>query len=343
MLGGRMRRESPLQVENALQLLVDGSALRGRSHTKACERTCQTINLPCPPCESDCPCGDGFNPRRQRQLYPAEDCPCRHHGIVYGKGDTIKVDCNVCTSGSGAWSCNSAERPGTCRMYGDGHYITFDGKRFVFDGNCDSSIVQDYCSTAEGNFQIITGKDCSAVDSSCSKAIRFYIKDYNVEVHMVAGEVMVVPVAGEIPAMVDDLTIHSVGLYRIVQTGIGIMVMWDRRTSIFVKVDSKYKSTLCGLCGNYNGRDSDDLTAADGSTAASVLAFGNSWRIKESCAAMTEAAEPCQQNPHRQAWALRQCYVLASDVFSSCHDPLPVGRRWSTMRRHEEQVEGSMI
>ncbi|XP_075919669.1 mucin-5B-like isoform X2 [Petromyzon marinus] len=62
MLGGRMRRESPLQVENALQLLVDGSALRGRSHTKACERTCQTINLPCPPCESDCPCGDGFIP-----------------------------------------------------------------------------------------------------------------------------------------------------------------------------------------------------------------------------------------------------------------------------------------
>ncbi|XP_075919550.1 mucin-6-like [Petromyzon marinus] len=117
-----------------------------------------------------------IHPRRQRQLYPAEDCPCRHHGIVYGKGDTIKVDCNVCTSGSGAWSCNSAERPGTCRMYGDGHYITFDGKRFVFDGNCDSSIVQDYCSTAEGNFQIITGKGCSAVDSSCSKAIRFYIK-----------------------------------------------------------------------------------------------------------------------------------------------------------------------
>nr|XP_032837129.1 mucin-19-like isoform X31 [Petromyzon marinus] len=185
---------------------------------------------------------------------------------------------------------------------------------------CSLCADQDYCSTAEGNFQIITGKDCSAVDSSCSKAIRFYIKDYNVEVHMVAGEVMVVPVAGKIPAMVDDLTIHSVGLYRIVQTGIGIMVMWDRRTSIFVKVDSKYKGTLCGLCGNYNGRDSDDLTAADGSTAASVLAFGNSWRIKESCAAMTEAVEPCQQNPHRHAWALRQCHVLAGDVFSSCHD-----------------------
>ncbi|XP_061435458.1 mucin-2-like [Lethenteron reissneri] len=320
MLGGRMRRESPLQVENALQLLVDGSALRGRSHAKACERTCQTINLPCPPCESDCPCGDGLIPDDNGNCIPPEDCPCQHHGIVYGKGDTIKVDCNVCTCGSGAWSCNSAECPGTCRMYGDGHYVTFDGKRFIFDGNCDSSIVQDYCSSAEGNFQIITGKDCSAVDSSCSKAIRFYIKDYNVEVHMVNGEVMVVPVAGKIPAMVDDLTIHSVGLYRIVQTGIGIMVMWDRRTSIFVKVDSKYKGTLCGLCGNYNGRDSDDLTAADGSTTASVLAFGNSWRIKESCAVMTEAVEPCQQNPHRQAWALRQCHVLASDVFSSCHD-----------------------
>ncbi|XP_075920469.1 mucin-6-like [Petromyzon marinus] len=95
MLGGRMRRESPLQVENALQLLVDGSALRGRSHAKACERTCQTINLPCPPCESDCPCGDGLIPDDNGNCIPPEDCPCRHRGIVYGKGDTIKVDCNV--------------------------------------------------------------------------------------------------------------------------------------------------------------------------------------------------------------------------------------------------------
>lgn len=30
----------------------------------------------------------------------------------------------------------------TCAVYGDGHYLTFDGQRYSFSGNCEYTLVQ---------------------------------------------------------------------------------------------------------------------------------------------------------------------------------------------------------
>ncbi|CAM9164106.1 unnamed protein product [Lampetra fluviatilis] len=324
---GVLHCENPKQQQQEVcgkpQVYVNCSALPDGDLGKACERSCRSLSLPCVAvvCESGCTCAPGLVLDDGGFCVAPEDCPCLHNGRVYGKGESVNLDCNKCVCSGGAWSCTVQPCPGACKMYGDGHYVTFDGKRFVFDGKCDYGVVQDYCANQEGSFQIITdNEDCGTAGTTCSKSVRFFIKAYNVEVQMADGEVTVVPVGGDgVFPDVNSLSVHSVGLYRIVQAAIGVMVMWDRRTSIFVKLDSKYKGKVCGLCGNFNGDVRDDFTTRGGSSVASAIAFGNSWKSKESCSAVTDDAQPCASNHYRLAWAQRKCNILQSDIFQDCH------------------------
>lgn len=34
------------------------------------------------------------------------------------------------------WNCTNHECYGACTIYGEGHYITFDEKKFSFNGEC---------------------------------------------------------------------------------------------------------------------------------------------------------------------------------------------------------------
>ncbi|MCJ8736124.1 hypothetical protein PDJAM_G00255270 [Pangasius djambal] len=55
-----------------------------------------------------------------------------------------------------------------------------------------------------------------------------------------------------------------------------------------------------------------------GEEVAEPTEFGNSWRVSATC---PEASilSPCSLRPYRQAWAIKQCSILKSDVFRMCH------------------------
>ena len=55
------------------------------------------------------------------------------------------------TCSNGTWSCQqSAHCPSTCSLYGEGHVVTFDGQRFVFEGNCEYILVTVSACQATG-------------------------------------------------------------------------------------------------------------------------------------------------------------------------------------------------
>ena len=39
-------------------------------------------------------------------------------------------------------------------MYGEGHYSTYDGKRYTFEGRCEYVITEDHCKGTKGTFRI---------------------------------------------------------------------------------------------------------------------------------------------------------------------------------------------
>ncbi len=75
---------------------------------------------------------------------------------------------------------------------------------------------------------------------------------------------------------------------------------------------------MCGLCGNYDGNANNDFTTRSQAIAVETLDFVNSWKLSN-CPDATLIQDPCVHNPYREAWAQRQCSIITSTVFSTCH------------------------
>lgn len=64
----------------------------------------------------------------------------------------------------------------------------------------------------------------------------------------------------------------------ILQTDFGLQVTYDEDWAIMVAVPSSYFGATCGLCGNFNEDTEDETTLSDGTQAASVEDWAESWR-----------------------------------------------------------------
>ncbi|XP_070344624.1 mucin-2-like isoform X1 [Equus asinus] len=275
-------------------------------------------------CVSGCVCPEGLIDDGRGGCVVEEDCPCVHNKGFFSRGDKIKVDCNTCTCQRGRWACTQSVCHGTCVIHGSGHYITFDGKYYNFDGHCSYVAVQDYCgqNSSLGSFSIITENvPCGTTGVTCSKAIKIFIGRTELKLEDKHRVVIQRDVGHHVA-----YTTREVGQYLVVEASIGIIVIWDKRTTIFIKLAPSYKGTVCGLCGTFDQRSNNDFTTRDHMVVESELDFGNSWKEAPTCPDVSATPEPCTLNPHRRSWAEKQCSIIKSPVFSACHskvDPTP--------------------
>ncbi|XP_016414652.1 mucin-5AC-like [Sinocyclocheilus rhinocerous] len=288
-----------------------------------CQKSCNTLDMACisTECVSGCVCPSGLLSDGKGGCIAENLCPCFHNGVAYQPGESIKTDCNTCTCKDRRWICTTNQCSGTCSIYGDGHYKTFDEKRYVFSGNCEYSLVQDFCNNTTGTFRVITENiPCGSTGTTCSKAIKLFLGSN--ELRLTDGSYQVVhrDSGEEIPYQM-----RTMGLYLMIEANNGLMLIWDRKTTIHIKLSPEFNGHVCGLCGNYDGNANDDFTTRSQAIAVETLDFVNSWKLSN-CPDATLIQDPCVHNPYREAWAQRQCSIITSSVFSTCHsqvDPSP--------------------
>ncbi|XP_056598963.1 zonadhesin-like [Triplophysa dalaica] len=141
-----------------------------------CQETCSSLDAAgtCGICEERCECDDGFLLSGGTCVLE-EDCGCwvneQHYAIreTFMEGDcnTLcecqghgKIHCSpvsclageVCMVQDGIKGCFPSS-PVTCSVYGDPHYITFDGKACSFWGTCNYTIVKT-CGPANTQFTL---------------------------------------------------------------------------------------------------------------------------------------------------------------------------------------------
>ncbi|KAM4618057.1 mucin-5AC-like, partial [Discoglossus pictus] len=290
-----------------------------------CQKSCLTLDMNCysTQCVSGCMCPDGLVSNGKGACVSEDQCPCLHNNDAYAPGSEIRVQCNTCTCKNRMWECTNEACLGSCSVYGDGHYLTFDNKEYRFNGECEYTLAQDYCSSdsTKGTFRVITENiPCGTTGTTCSKAIKVFLGNYELILSEDKFEVVQRDAGEYVPYKV-----HQMGIYMVIEALNGLVLVWDKKTSLFIKLESSFKGKVCGLCGNYDGNAVNDFTTRSLSIVRDVIEFGNSWKLSPSCPDAIEVGNPCAANAYRKAWSQRKCSIITSAAFSTCHplvDPI---------------------
>uniref|UniRef100_A0A8U7M4M1 Uncharacterized protein n=1 Tax=Corvus moneduloides TaxID=1196302 RepID=A0A8U7M4M1_CORMO len=291
----------------------------------ACAPTCQMLatGIECIPtkCESGCVCADGLYENLDGGCVPAEECPCEYGGLAYGRGEQIQTECEICTCMKGKWKCVQKTRcSSTCNLYGEGHITTFDGQRFVFDGNCEYILAMDGCSVNRpvSSFKIVTENViCGKSGVTCSRSISIYLGNLTI---ILRDETFAI--SGENPGVQYKVKKNALHLmFDVIIPGkYNMTLIWNKHMNFFIKISRETQETICGLCGNYNGNMKDDFETRSKYVASNELEFVNSWKENPLCGDVYFVVDPCSKNPYRKAWAEKTCSIINSHVFSACHN-----------------------
>ena len=104
-----------------------------------------------------------------------------------------------------------------------------------------------------------------------------------------------------------------------VNSPVGITVMWDGISRVYVTVQPRFRGMSCGLCGTFNSNQNDDLTTKENVVETRVTAFGNSWKVNPSCNDTKPSRHPCEVQIQRKAMAEKLCTRLLQAPFNKCH------------------------
>ncbi|TRY64777.1 hypothetical protein DNTS_014301, partial [Danionella cerebrum] len=261
-----------------------------------CAKTCQNLELECVSqgCVSGCVCPPG-TVRYKKDCIPQDKCPCYHNNRPYFSGESVQVDCNTCVCEQRRWKCTQHVCDGVCRVIGETHYISFDGLKFSFPGPCQ----YDFCNGLDGTFRVLVENSACGVGSShCSKSIT------------------VLYMGGLILMEHGEIEIVRSGQFYIVLLGKHISLMWDTGTRISLQISSLYRGKVCGLCGNFDGSQNNDLLSSSNQMEIDPIDFGNSWKVVSQCSTDIVKLVMVEQS----------CRVLTSAIFRNCNslvDPEP--------------------
>ncbi|XP_055009871.1 LOW QUALITY PROTEIN: mucin-19-like [Boleophthalmus pectinirostris] len=292
------------------------------------QKTCGSLSKPTTSsCESGCYCPVDQFENHHGDCVPLDNCTCSYSGKVYNAGETVKSSCTSCVCSNGQWQCTDEPCSSTCQVFGNGHYQTFDSKWFRFDGHCQYTLVKDDCGRRNGTFSVrVESVPCCDEALTCSRSIVLDVKDH---FSLSLSDMKVTEqVHSALHQHSPPYTIQTVGLYIIITVPTkGITLIWDKHTWITIELQPQWRKEVCGLCGNFDSNEMNDLQIKDSSVALTPVVFGNSWKSPSPpCSDVTTEIFPCERNSYCGAWAQRRCRIITGDTFKDCHlkvDPEP--------------------
>ncbi|KAI3358666.1 hypothetical protein L3Q82_015078, partial [Scortum barcoo] len=172
---------------------------------------------------------------------------------------------------------------GTCWVIGNLYY-TFDGQYYSFMGNCTYTMAKNcHVSGTLPAFEVDT-KNMNEGSKQLPSVGTVTINVYGINIEIVRSELGIVRVNYQqwnLPINLNNgqVKLSQKGLFVVLETDFGLTVLYDWNEYLAITVPGGFAGSVCGMCGNFNNKNEDDLTTPSGSVASSVAALGNSWRV----------------------------------------------------------------
>uniref|UniRef100_A0A3P8PG75 Uncharacterized protein n=1 Tax=Astatotilapia calliptera TaxID=8154 RepID=A0A3P8PG75_ASTCA len=278
-----------------------------------CGHTCASSNdTTCErACSEGCFCDEGYR-RSGTSCVPVERCGCQYNGFYYNAGESFWTDgcsqrcechapndlrCSAssctpaqqCSIRDGQLGCYDAMS--TCTVWGDPHYITFDGAVAHFQGTCSYIITESTNhGTNETQFQVIATNN-----------------------HRGNNRVSFVTLA----------QVVREGSYIVVDA-LDLAVQFDGQSTLLVRIAQNRQNRVTGMCGNFNGDSGDDKVSPNGTLAQNDNDFGQSWKCGSTDQRSGDGLNDCT---FREEYS-QLCSVITNTTgpFRACHlhsDPEP--------------------
>ena len=264
-------------------------------------------------------CACGLSGSCACDSFVAYESECQRRGATI---TSVLDACGVC-SGDGT-SCRLGY--GRCEVFSDPFsaateakqtYFTFDNLQHLFQERCEYTLVKD---CLHDSFRIhIENEDpvASVIHTAWTTGIGIYANGLGLvkilhnsmqtEVYL-NGQKLQRP--SETKA-IDGTTIRLSSLANTVVVHLAssdVLITAEGDYRVLVTIPPSFKSQVCGLCGNYNGNVSDDLTLANGTvlrssnvsssdsalSVASYHTFGRCWFVPLDDRLILEPDDQCQ-------------------------------------------------
>ncbi|XP_054854871.1 IgGFc-binding protein-like [Eublepharis macularius] len=321
----------------------------------ACPASCMDSIAPLyclEPCKEGCFCDKGYI-LSGGTCVPLNRCGCVSNGQYYQVGDEVVLT-DTCSK---QCSCRHPSHPMECRdhacealeicrvvggilgchpvkfgnswVFGDPHYVTFDGVAFDYEGDCRYTL-STYC----GPFGKLPSFTIKAENERRGFTVASWVRLVELEIYgesiaVAAGQFGKVQVNGSLVNLPIVLAAGKVYAYFsgssvVLQADFGLSVSYDWSYHVSISVPETYSGLLCGLGGNFNGNRNDDFRSPNGSVVRDAVAFAESWK-DASCLSHSTAVgllPTCNETELSRYRSRNYCGVI-SDVngpFKECHN-----------------------
>ncbi|CAL1532130.1 unnamed protein product, partial [Lymnaea stagnalis] len=215
-----------------------------------------------------------------------------------------------------------------CESKGDPHYTTPDGSRIDFQGTCTYNLIST-CNGYEGTadfpeFSVWSSnqKNDPSDKVSITKAFFFILAGFK----YFFGENGNFSIDGlgrnPIEFADDQIEIDAqpkgnTFLFTI-RTKHCITIRWDNRQGLSVLIPESYKNSVCGICGNFDGDPTNDLTIPGSNKIVTEDVLGRYHMVAgesgNGCVDVTNIPKACSPEDQKKFSALDACGHLNPDI-----------------------------